>query len=205
MKTITSAIQSKDFTLAGSELAKDQNQKGIKQSVLFSAIGREFQKLDIPAKELIAAINSFADTAREKIDNKQDLSRNLKTYVIRGFNNQAAKDHKGNEPVKVLHFWGEHRKPASFRWDAEPAKTPKTQTASGKNDAPTGDGAPDSSNSKPEKEAELLQRIKLSIRDVELAVAKGSISLQELAKLVDELTADNLARVINAEKVADAA
>lgn len=205
MRTIITAIQSKDFILAGSELAKDQNGKGVKQSVLFSGIGREFQKLDISAKELIAALNQFADTTRDNIHNKQDLSRNLKTYVLRGFNDQAAKVHKGSEPVKVLHFWGEHKKPASFRWDAEPAKAPKTKTASGKSDAPTGEIAPDSSNSKPEKEAELLQKIELSIHDVELAVAKGSITLQELAKLVDDLTAGNLARVINAAKIADAA
>lgn len=188
-----------DYQALGVSLASAENKASAKRSVTFCGVGRDLYK----AHATLADINTLADAFRGRYlaPTKQALNEILQ-YIVKGWNAESAKS--GIVPVAVIHCYSiKQNEAARFTFDPKPAKAPKVKT-SGKSDAPTGTSAPGSSNSTPEKGAAIIEAgLPLTIGDVAKAYHAGQVSLKELAQLVDDLTADELAKQVNKAKKAD--
>lgn len=192
--------QKTDYQAIGLQLAINENKTTAKRSVTFCTVGRDL----FTSNANLADVNTLADAFRSRYiaPTKQALNEILQ-YIVKGYNAESAKS--GVLPVVVIHCYSvKQNEAARFTFDAKPAKEPKTKTADGKSDAPNGSSAPDSSNGAPEKGAAILESgLPININDIARAYHAGRVSLKELAQLVDDLTAEELAKQVNKAKKGD--
>ena len=220
MNTIKTLIES--FKADGIAQAISDNKASAKRSTIFFGVGRSayIAMLNVIVTDdddgtlevfkhqdnALLILSAYADAYRDRLLDKNHLYEAL-GYMVRGFNAEAIVQHNKTEasPLLVVHCYSvKQNTPAQFTFNAKPAKAPKVKTASGKSDAPTGNAAPDSSNSTPEKGAAIIEAgLPININDVKNAVKNGQITLKELAQLVDEITAGKLSTLFNMDFLTD--